>query len=47
MTWATLPVLYCLWRDRKALLTNALLLGAYGLLAPYELLDEHDGHDGH
>ncbi|WP_224372869.1 glycosyl transferase family protein [Hyalangium versicolor] len=29
----TLPVLYCLWRDRKALLTNALLLGAYGLLA--------------
>lgn len=28
-----LPVLYCLWRDRKALLTNALLLGAYGLLA--------------
>ncbi len=28
-----LPVLYCLWRDRKALFTNALLLGAYSLLA--------------
>lgn len=26
------PVLYCLWRDRKAILTNALLLLAYGLL---------------
>jgi adsorption protein B len=38
-TWAqigwrgSLPVLYCLWRDRKALLTNALLLAAYCLLA--------------
>lgn len=28
-----LPVLYSLWRDRKALLTNLLLLGAYGLMA--------------
>jgi adsorption protein B len=37
-TWAfvgwrgTLPVLYCLWRDRKALLTNVLLLLAYLLV---------------
>lgn len=37
-TWAqigwkgSLPVLYCLWRDRKAPLMNALLLGAYVLL---------------
>jgi adsorption protein B len=23
---------YCLWRDRKAVLTNALVLGAYGLV---------------
>ena len=36
-TWAqvgwrgALPVLYCLWRDRKAVLTNALLLSAYAL----------------
>jgi bacteriophage N4 adsorption protein B len=29
----TLPVLYCLWRDRKALLNNALLLVAYALAA--------------
>jgi adsorption protein B len=28
-----LPVLYCLWRDRKALVTNALLLSAYLLVA--------------
>src|SRR5690606_18241572 len=27
-----LPVLYCLWRDRKAIFTNALLLCAYALL---------------
>ena len=27
-----LPVLYCLWRDRKAVLMNALLLCAYALL---------------
>ena len=27
-----LPVLYCLWRDRKTVLTNALLLTAYLLL---------------
>jgi adsorption protein B len=27
-----LPVLYCLWRDRKAILTNVLLLFAYALL---------------
>lgn len=26
------PVLYCLWRDRKAILTNLLLLCAYALL---------------
>ena len=38
-TWAqvgwrgTAPVLYCLWRDRKALFTNALLLAAYVLVA--------------
>jgi len=37
-TWAqigwcgTLPVLYCLWRDRRALFTNTLLLIAYMLL---------------
>jgi adsorption protein B len=37
-TWAqigwqgTLPVLYCLWRDRKALVNNALLLCAYFLV---------------
>ena len=33
----SLPVMYCLWRDRKALLTNTLvllayLIGAYGLV---------------
>lgn len=39
-TWAQLgwrgplPVLYCLWRDRKALITNALLVLAY-VLATY------------
>jgi adsorption protein B len=38
-TWAqigwkgALPVLYCLWRDRKALFTNVLLTLAYLLLA--------------
>jgi adsorption protein B len=28
-----LPVLYCLWRDRKALFTNVLVLAAYLVLA--------------
>lgn len=38
-TWAQIgwqgafAVLYCLWRDRKALITNTLLLAAYSLMA--------------
>jgi bacteriophage N4 adsorption protein B len=28
----SLPVLYCLWRDRKALFTNSALVLSYGLL---------------
>jgi adsorption protein B len=44
-TWAqvgwkgSVPVLYCLWRDRKALVTNALLLVAYSILL-YALVRE-------
>jgi adsorption protein B len=34
-----LPVLYCLWRDRKALFTNVLLLFAYALVT-YVLVRE-------
>ena len=42
-TWAqigwqgTLPVLYCLWRDRKVVVTNSLLLSGY-LLVLYAVL---------
>jgi adsorption protein B len=30
-------VQYCLWRDRKVIATNSLLLGAYGLIAIFAL----------